>query len=380
MKIRMIALALVVACLCGCTPKEQESKKKANTATEPTLVTIPTPVSDPLADIVNNMTVEELVGQLFLVRYPGTEQALEDAQTYHIGGYVLFGSDTKNQTPSGLKAEMDALQQAAKIPLIIAVDEEGGSVTRVSGYGQYRSTKFPSPRQLYNEGGLKLVLETEQEKCQLLRSVGINTNLAPVCDITTDPYAFMYSRSIGLSPEDTATYIAATVKTMDSEGVGSVLKHFPGYGNNLDTHIGTAVDQRTLDQLKEADLLPFQAGMDAGCGAVMVTHTIITSIDPELPASLSPVVVDYLRDEMNFWGVIMTDDLAMQAITDVYGVEEAAVMAVEAGIDVLCCSEYRVQYQAVLQAVKDGRITIPQLMNAAMRVIQWKASIGLIKQ
>lgn len=378
MKMRVVALVLLVAVLWGCSPKPQAEKQTE--PTEPAIVTIPTPVYSPLGDMINNMTVEELVGQLFLVRYPGTAQALADTQAYHIGGYVLFGSDTAKQTPAGLKAEMDALQAAAKVPLIIAVDEEGGTVTRISGYSQYRNSRFPSPRQLYTEGSLEKVLETEAEKCQLLRSLGINTNLAPVCDITTDPHAFMYSRSIGLNPEDTATYIGSTVDLMASEGIGGVLKHFPGYGNNVDTHIGTATDYRSLDLLEQEDLLPFQAGIDAGCGAVMVSHTIITSIDPELPASLSPAVVDYLRNDMGFQGVIMTDDLAMQAITDVYGVEEAAVMAVNAGVDVLCCSEYHVQYQAVLQAVKDGRISIPQLMKAAMRVLQWKAAIGLIEK
>ena len=375
MKFRVFSVLLFVLLLWGCA-----SKKQAPTTTSPADVEvyIPTPIYDPLQELVNNMSVEELVGQLFLARYPGMEEAITAQSQYHIGGWVLFGVDTRNQTPASLRAEIDQLQAQSAVPLIIAVDEEGGSVTRVSGYSQYRDVQFPSLRTLYQQGGLDLVLQTEEEKCILLKSLGINTNLAPVCDIATDQNAFMYSRSIGLSPQDTATCIASMVELMSSEGVGSVLKHFPGYGNNIDTHTGTATDHRTLDQLQQNDLVPFQAGMDAGCGAVMVTHTIITSIDPELPASLSPAVVDYLRKDMEFQGVIMTDDLAMQAITDIYGVEEAAVMAVEAGIDVLCCSEYEVQYQAVLQAVKDGRISVPTLMKAAMRVIQWKHALGLI--
>lgn len=378
MKARILIVSLILCLLCGCG-KQASQTSTTTTAPNPE-VSIPTPVKDPVLDLLNAMTEEELVGQLFLVRYPGTEAALAAVENYHIGGFVLFGVDTQNQTPEGLLAEMQYLQDSSPVPLLIAVDEEGGTVTRVSGYSQYRDSRFPSPRNLYEEGGLELVLQTEKEKCQLLLSLGINVNLAPVCDVTTDPYAFMYKRSLGASPDDTGTYVASVVGLMDSAGVGAVLKHFPGYGNNDDTHIGTAVDNRPLSQLEENDLVPFQMGIDAGCSAIMVSHTTVACLDPNMPASLSPLVMEYMRDEMDFEGVIMTDDLAMQAITDVYGVGEAAVLAVEAGVDVLCCSDYEVQYNAVLQAVKDGRIPINRLMRSVLRVVQWKRSIGLFNE
>lgn len=379
MKLRIFIAALAVCVLCGCSMQVKEPTIPT-TAPADVPVAIPTPIYDPIQEIINNMTTEELVGQLFLARYPGTEAAIAATQQYHIGGYVLFGKDTKENTPEGLSTEMAALQSYAKVPLIISVDEEGGYVSRISGYSQYRETPFPSPRELYEGGGIQLVLDTEREKCQLLKSLGINTNLAPVCDITTDPYAFMYDRSIGLSPEETGDYIAQMVELMDSEGVGGVLKHFPGYGNNEDTHTGTATDSRSLAELEGADLVPFQRGIDAGCKAIMVSHTIIEAIDPALPGSLSPAVANYLRDDMGFDGVIITDDLAMEAITDVYGDGEAAVLAVLAGVDMLCSSEYEVQYQAVLQAVNDGRITVPQLMKSVMRILKWKQSIGLLPE
>jgi beta-N-acetylhexosaminidase len=262
---------------------------------------------------------------------------------------------------------------------LIAVDEEGGTVTRVSRYPQFRESLFPSPRSLYEQGGLPLLLETEQEKCRLLRSLGINVNMAPVCDVTDDPWAFMYDRSLGLSPEETGAAIAAMVQVMTEEQVGSVLKHFPGYGNNTDTHTGIAVDDRPLEQLEAADLVPFAMGMEAGAGAVLVSHTFVNALDTELPASLSPAVNRYLREEMGFAGVIVTDDLVMQAITDLYGAEEAAVLAVLAGNDLLCSSEYVVQYNAVLQAVQEGRIPEEQLNAAAARVLQWKYDLGLLE-
>ncbi len=328
--------------------------------------------------LADTLTLEEQVGQLFLARCPETG-ALEDIQTYHLGGYLLFGRDFKNDTPESVSLKLSEYQNTASIPLLLAVDEEGGSVTRISCYPAYRERKFYSPRYLYEKGGSSRVLETEAEKCQLLKSLGINVNLAPVCDITTDPNAFLYHRSLGQVPEVTGEVVASMIHTMSDHSVGSVLKHFPGYGNNVDTHVGIAVDERTLEELEGCDLMPFSAGIKAGCGAVLVSHTILNCFDSEYPASLSPIVHNYLRNIMGFDGVIMTDDLVMQAITDQYGAEEAAVLAVLAGNDLLCSSEYQLQYQAVLDAVNLGRIPKNVLRQAAARILQWKYDLGLIK-
>lgn len=329
--------------------------------------------------LARTLTLEEQVGQLFLARCPETG-AVEDIQTYHLGGYVLFGRDFKNDTPESLSLKLSEYQKAACVPLLLAVDEEGGSVTRISYYPAYREQKFYSPRYLYRKGELTAVLKTEAEKCQLLKLLGINVNLAPVCDITTDPDAFLYYRSLGQTPEVTGEVIASMVHTMSEHSVGSVLKHFPGYGNNVDTHVGIAVDDRTLEELESCDLIPFVSGIEAGCGAILVSHTILNCFDSEYPASLSPAVHTYLRETMGFDGVIMTDDLVMQAITDRYGAEEAAVLAVLAGNDLLCSSEYQIQYRAVLDAVKQGRISKELLELAVSRVLQWKYDLGLLKK
>ena len=331
----------------------------------------------PVEVLMQTMTPEEKVGQLFLARCPDI-RALEDIQTYHLGGYILFGRDFQGQTPQSMTATIAQYQAAAAIPMLIAVDEEGGTVTRVSSYKAFRSGRFPSPRNLYNQGGLSLLLQTEDEKCQLLRSLGIQVNMAPVCDITTDSRAFMYSRSLGLSPEDTATAIAAMVQTMNQHQVGSVLKHFPGYGNNTDTHVGIAVDTRSLEELETRDLVPFAAGIQANCGAILMSHTVVTALDPKFPVSLSLPAHRYLRQKMGFDGVIVTDDLVMGAITKQYGAEEAAVLAVLAGNDLLCSSEYAIQYRAVLEAVQSGRIPQAILDAAVCRVLQWKHTLGLL--
>ena len=346
--------------------------------TEPTIITEPTePVFDPYR-IMDTMSTEELVGQLFLARCPTGQQALDDLKKYHLGGYILFGRDFDGQTPESMRQIIASYQENAEIPMLIAVDEEGGTVCRVSSRAAFRESRFLSPRKLYANGGLELLVQTETEKAQLLHSLGINVNMAPVCDITTDPNAFMYSRSLGLDPETTGQCIAEMVSSSQQEAVGSVLKHFPGYGNNTDTHVGIATDSRPLDQLESYDLLPFRIGMEAGAEAVLISHTIIECLDPESPASLSPAVITYLREVMDFEGVIVTDDLVMQAITNRYGAGEAAVLAVLAGNDLLCSSEYAVQYAAVLEAVYADRITQDQLNAAVARVLQWKYDLGLI--
>ena len=323
------------------------------------------------------MSLEERVGQLFLARCDDP-YALQHIETYHLGGFVLFGRDFQNQTPDSLREKLRGYQSAAKIPLLLAVDEEGGTVTRISSNRAFRDTKFRSPRSLYESGGLEAVLVCEKEKCLLLSNLGLNVNLAPVCDIATDRNAFLYDRSLGQSPEITSEFVRDTVREMNSNAIGSCLKHFPGYGNNADTHTGIAVDSRSLAELEARDLLPFAAGIAAGADAVLVSHTIVEALDPEVPASLSPAVHDYLRNTMGFQGVIVTDDLVMQAITDLYGAGEAAVLAVRAGTDLLCATEYTVQYEAVLAAVLEGRIDIDTLNNAVRRVLQWKIDLGLI--
>jgi len=332
---------------------------------------------DPIRLMLNDMSLEERVGQLFLARCDDSA-ALEHIETYHLGGLVLFGRDFAGETPDSFRWKINGYQAAAGLPLLIAVDEEGGTVTRVSSNPAFRDQKFASPRALYKGGGLEWVLYEDSERNTLLSSLGINVNLAPVCDITTDRNAFMYDRSLGQSAEITSDFVRQVVAQMASQNIGSCLKHFPGYGNNIDTHTGIAVDSRSLEELESNDLLPFAAGIDAGCGAILVSHTIVEALDPELPASLSPAVHDYLRNTMGFEGVILTDDLVMQAITDAFGAGEAAVLAVLAGNDLLCSTEYMVQYDAVLAAVLEGRIGIDTLNNAVRNVLEWKIDLGLI--
>lgn len=328
-----------------------------------------------ISELIDSMTLEEKIGQLMLVRIDSDpEKALENIEKYHVGGYVLFASDFKNRTPDDAADYIGSLQAASDIPLIIAVDEEGGTVVRVSNFSQYRSEPFDDPRTLLIS---ELVAEDTIERCELLSSLGINLNLAPVADISTDKNDFIYYRSAG-DLDAAVEYVKTFVES--SVGVGTTLKHFPGYGGNVDTHTGTAIDTRDYDTFVERDFLPFIAGIEAGADAVMVSHNTVLCMDEENPASLSSAVHEILRNELGFEGIILTDDLSMDAIADAYGSGEAAVLALEAGNDIICCSELEENYEALLSAVGSGRISEERIDESLERILNFKAKLELIER
>lgn len=345
-----------------------------------------------LRALLENMTLEEKAGQVFFVRVPA-ENALEDLATYHLGGYLLFGRDTQDKTANDLIQTIASWQTQAVgygtgIPLLIGVDEEGGSVVRVSSNPHLRSKKFSSPRKLWGEGsdeeGLEAVYEETREKSMLLKALGFNVNLNPVADVSTNPGDFIYDRTTGLDADHAAEYARFVVMMQSQRGLGSVLKHFPGYGNNRDTHTGVAVDDRPMETFLEQDFLPFQMGIAAGetfppLPAVLVSHNIVNCMDPELPASLSPEVHRILREDLGFDGVVMTDDLAMDAVSKYAADGNVAVLSLQAGNDLVVTTDYRAQIPRVIQAVKDGTLAEDVLDAACLRVLRWKLELGLLE-
>ena len=329
--------------------------------------------------ILDKMSLEEKIGQMFLIRYSDDQTALSDIAQYNPGGILLFAKDFENHTKESIKAQLDTCQQASGTPLIIGVDEEGGVVTRISRFTNFRSERFKSPQDLYAEGGFERIASDTDEKCALLKSIGINVNLAPVADVSEDPSSFIYDRTIGQNAEITSEYVRTVVGRMKANGMGSALKHFPGYGDNGDTHTDIITDTRPLGAFVSGDLLPFQAGIDEGTDIVLVSHNIVSCMDPDYPASLSPTVHALLRNTIGFDGVIVTDDLVMSAITEYTDGKSAAVQAVIAGNDLLCCSDYAVQVPAVIEAVKSGVISEERINESAKRIIQMKLDLGIIQ-
>lgn len=339
----------------------------------------PPTVEEQAQAILEGMTQEEVVGQLFFVRYPGDSAlAVQWAQDYHLGGYILFGQDFKEDTPDGVRAKIAASQAASSTPMLMGVDEEGGTVVRASYYPAFRAEKFKSPQKLFAQGGLEAIRADALEKSTFLKDLGINVNLAPVVDVSTDPDDFIYDRAFGQGAEETAEYAAVVVNAMKEQGMGSVLKHFPGYGNNVDTHTGIAYDTRPLEQFLTGDLLPFQSGGEAGAGGVLVSHNIVTCLDETLPASLSPAAYKLLREEAGFSGVAMTDDLDMAAVGEYVEDGSAAVMALQAGADMVLTSVPQQQIPQVLSALETGDLSWERVQEGACRVLVWKIRLGMI--
>ena len=384
--ILLAVLSLLSLTACGGSPTEETSQEPLVDIQpqEPEAPPEPTPeelAAQEVEDLLASLTLEEKVGQLFFVRVPDTD-AVSDVSTYHLGGYILFGRDTADKTADALIQTIQSYQDAAAvdtgIPLLIGVDEEGGTVVRVSSNPHLRASKFPSPQKAYASGGMEAVLADTREKDFLLSALGFNVNLSPVADVSTNPADFMYDRTFGQDAAATADYVAQVVSQMAEDGMGSVLKHFPGYGNNVDTHTGIAVDQRPLESFTSSDFLPFQAGIQAGADAVLVSHNIVTSMDESLPASLSPAVHQILRDTLGFDGVILTDDLAMEAVAAYSADGAVAVMALEAGNDLVITTDYRTQIPKVLEALESGALSEETIDTACRRVLTWKQNLGLL--
>jgi len=394
MKKLTVTLLALLMLLCACSPAEPvPAPQPEGSVQEEETSPPPKPAASAeelyIAHMLNALTAEEKVGQLFFVRCP-TANAAEDVSTYHLGGYLLFLRDFQNAAGDWLTAEeftatVESYQQAAEIPLLIGVDEEGGTVTRASRNPNLFSTRRKSPQQVYAAGGLSAIAQDSFDYNSGLLRYGINVNFAPVCDLSTDPGDFIYARSFGQDAAATAEYIQTAVSWMNQcrvndelRKIGSVLKHFPGYGDNVDTHTGIAVDKRPYEQFAAEDFLPFRAGIESGAGCVLVSHNIVTCMDAEFPASLSPEVHRVLRQELGFEGVILTDDLAMGAINAYAKDGSAAVLAVLAGNDMIVTTDYRSQIPQVLAAVQDGRIS-PEMLDAAVsRILRWKLELGLI--
>ncbi len=337
----------------------------------------PAPTISPEARLLRGMSLEQKVRQLLLVSCHDASNARKAAE-FGAGGVCLYANFFSGRDAESVQSAVSELQGAAEVPLLVSVDEEGGGVCRVSSNSRLRAARFPSPRRLYRDGGWAGLEEGEREKARFLLGFGINVNLAPVCDVPTGSGDYIYGRSFGTDAALTAEFVDRAVRVANAEGIGCTLKHFPGYGGSNDTHGGTAYDDRAYETFLSADFKPFAAGIAAGAPSVMVSHNIVRCMDAENPASLSPEVHRILREELGFSGVIVTDDLYMGAIRQFLGGENAAVRAILAGNDLLCCADYASSAAAIVAAVEDGTIPEERIDESALRVLRWKRALGLI--
>lgn len=325
---------------------------------------------------LKTLSMEEKIGQLLLVRHPEQDDIL-DLKKYYFGGFVFFEKDFRNKTKEDIAQMIEDLQKNATIPLITAVDEEGGKIVRLSNNPNLRNEPFKSSKELYNLGGFPKIKEDVKEKSQLLSKLGLNLNLAPVVDVSTTPTDYMYERSFGKDTSLTSTYAQTVIEASKGTGVSYTLKHFPGYGNNKDTHSSSVIDNRSYESILNNDIPPFDAGIHAGAEAILVSHNIISSIDNGNPASLSPSIHNILRNRLDFSGIIITDDLYMGATSSI---QNATTKALLAGNDFIITTDYKQSFSELKSALGNGTISEDLINRVSLRILAWKYYKGLITE
>ncbi|MBP1925834.1 beta-N-acetylhexosaminidase [Sedimentibacter acidaminivorans] len=327
---------------------------------------------------LEKLTLEEKIGQIFLARCP-LEEDLNSFLSLNPGGFILFGRDFADKTRDEIISNIEGYQSASKMPMIIGVDEEGGTVVRASSNPLLSNERFKSPQELYEIDGFDEIKKDTILKSKFLLELGINLNLAPVADVSTNDTDFINQRSFGKSAGETSEYVRTVVNAMKESGISGTLKHFPGYGNNADTHTGSAYDKRPYENFILNDFLPFGAGIESNVESILISHNVVESIDANLPASLSKITHDILRNELNFTGVIMTDDMSMGAIQELETSQAPEVIAVQAGNDMLIVTDYITSYNSLLTAVKNGEISEERINESVLKILEWKYYMGIIK-
>ena len=352
-----------------------------------------------IAELIKNMSLEEKLAQMMILT--NEKDIIPDIlNRYQPGGILLFAKDFTGNTAKQVQSRVDTLQSYMTYPLFVTVDEEGGQVSRISGMAVDRGGRnetaqgqtlrqssdeehdklpeFQSARVLYGSGDLEAVQADTIVKSDFLLSMGINLNFGPVADVVKNRTAYMYDRSASSVAQETAEYVKIVVKSMGDSGIGSCLKHFPGYGNNVNTHTTYARDSRSLETYQSEDFLPFETGIASGADMVMVSHIIMEVVDRENPASLSPAVHELLRNELGFTGVVIADDLNMRAILNSMTLEKATEAALAAGNDMVFSADLMKSMKGAKQALTAGKITEQQVDKAVARILRLKMKLGLI--
>lgn len=411
---RLGGLLVVVALLAACAGSEtgagggsssSTAPERATTTVPPTTTTEPvttttepttTTTTDPLLGVVEAMTVEQKIGQMLMpvVRGTGAEavnatdrqynQALGGADTpaelvrrFHLGGIMYLGPNVVS--PAQIRDFGAGLQTVAAgsgmPPLLIAVDQEGGRVQRISGEG---ITPVGSARSLAGDAGV--VRATAARLAEELRAIGVTVDFAPVADVVRSAGGVISDRSYGSDPAVVGAMVEAAVEGLQSSGVAAVVKHWPGHGATLvDSHRRLPVIETAESDWRAVDQAPFVDAVAAGVDAMMIGHLAMPALDPSgAPATLSPVMVDrYLRRELAYDGVLFSDALDMGALD---GIEEGelAVQVVEAGLDVLLVPpDLRAAATAIAEAVASGRLDEERLDLSVVRILELKRRLGL---
>jgi len=332
----------------------------------------------------DGMTLEEQIGQLLMVGFWGntpSQEIIDLIQRYHVGNILLFSRnvrDAQQVLELTQRLQMIAKEAGQRYPLLIAIDQENGIVQRLGE----AVTIFPGNMALGAIGTEEMAYKVASATGQELKALGITMNLAPVVDINNNPANPVIGvRSFGEDPQQVARLGAAMVKGYHATGILSCLKHFPGHGDTaVDSHLALPMIPSTLERLAAVELLPFRSGIKAGAESVMLAHISFAALTEHdtLPATLTPAIAQgLLREKLGFNGVILSDCMEMKAISVTFGTERAAVMALQAGVDLVLVSHrytrQRGSIEAIQAAVQTEELSLQMVQRAAENVQRLKA-------
>lgn len=347
---------------------------------------------DAVQAMIDDMTTSELIYQMMFVTPESitgvgtvtragdtTKQALEK---YPVGGIIYFAQNFESRAQT---SEMiSKTQEFSRIPLFISVDEEGGVVSRLGSNPNMGLTQHPPMKTIGETGDSSKAYEVGKTLAKELSELGFNVDFAPDADVLVNPdNQEIGNRSFGSDPNLVATMVESAVKGLEENGVSATVKHFPGHGSTyVDSHTGYSESTRTVDELRNNEFLPFKSAIGAEVDFVMVSHmTPINATSEKLPASISKeVITDMLINELGFKGIVITDSFSMGAITENYTPGEAAVKALNAGVDmILMPSSVEETHSALIAAVEDGSISRERLENSVRKILTLKIEKGMIK-
>ncbi|MCD8197693.1 MAG: hypothetical protein LUE24_11125 [Lachnospiraceae bacterium] len=347
-------------------------------------------VSVEVAELLAAMTLEEQICQMFIVtpeqltgvsvatRAGSTTQ--EALQTYPVGGIVYFADNLVTWEQC---SEMIANSQSySKIGLFIAVDEEGGTVARIGNNSAMGTTSFPNMKTIGDSGDTEEARSVGYIIGSEIGELGFNLDFAPVADIDSNPdNPVIGDRSFGTDASVVSEMVAAAVQGFRESGTLCTLKHFPGHGDTAtDSHEGYTELNKTLEELYQVEFVPFQSGIAAGADFVMVGHISVPQVTgDDVPASLSGTMIDILKNDLGFGGLVITDSMQMEAVTDRWSSGEAAVMAVQAGVDVILMPENLEEaVSGLLDAVRSGEITEERIAGSVQKILETKIRAGIV--
>lgn len=329
---------------------------------------------------INELTLEEKIGQLFLIGLEEkniTAETLKMVEEYKIGGFILYKKNYNNYTEMlEIINELKRINQKNRIPLFIAIDQEGGRVNRMPK--DFLNLK--SPKNIAMKCNLKLIRNSIDITSEMLLKTGINMNIAPVLDIQkfndTHPIG---DRCYGKNKEDVCKYGVEAMMQMQKNNLISVIKHFPGHGaTKTDSHYGLPIVNKSIEQIEEEDMVPFIAAINNGADSIMVGHLILKAIDKIFPVSLSnKIIIPYLREKLNFNGIIITDDIKMQAISLFYGPNLATKRALTVGNDIVMMRLGYKKEKKIIDKLSKNKHIINNIDEKVSRIIKLKEKYNI---